>query len=351
MRVLAAMSGGVDSSVAAALLIEAGHEVVGVTMKLWDAPAASGCCSEAEIDDARAAANKLGVDHLVFTFLDRFEATVVSPYAEAHAAGLTPNPCVECNRHVKFGRLLERARQLGFDSIATGHHARIERRPGQPHRLLRGADAAKDQSYVLYVLGQSQLERCLFPVGHLDKGEVRRRAADLGLATADKPDSQDVCFVTGAGGREAFLSPRIELRPGRVVDLAGATIGRVPAVEMVTVGQRRALGSGGGSGEKRYAIAVDTATSTVVTGRRDDLLTDGVDLRDLCWVGGRPAGATQGPNLEAQCSAHGRPVPARFTPAGHGGTVRFQERHPRVAPGQSVVLYAGDEVLGGGIAV
>jgi len=354
MRILAAMSGGVDSSVAAAMLVEEGHDVVGVTMKLWDAPLDTGCCSVAEIDDARAVANRLGIDHLVFGFLDRFETSVIAPYAAAHAAGLTPNPCVECNRHVKFGRLLERAAQLGFDAVATGHHARVEGRAGgSGYRLRRGADAAKDQSYVLYVLGQPQLEHCLFPVGHMTKAEVRRRATELGLATADKPDSQDVCFVTGAGGRQAFLAPRIELHPGRVLDMTGATVGSVPAVEMVTVGQRRALGSGGGTGEKRYAVAIDTASATVVTGTKADLLTNRVEVRDLVWVAGQlPAQPPDPHPMLAQCSAHGRPVAARFE-VGDGGqaAVWFEQAHPRVAPGQSVVLYEGDEVLGGGIAV
>ncbi|MEA2842623.1 MAG: tRNA-uridine 2-sulfurtransferase, partial [Actinomycetota bacterium] len=199
MRVLAAMSGGVDSSVAAALLVDEGHDVTGVTLRLWAGAAAdSGCCSVAEIDDARRVASQIGIDHLVWTFTDEFEAQVVAPYVADHAAGRTPNPCIECNRHLKFGKLLRRATALGFDAVATGHHARVELgEAGRgTHRLLRGADRAKDQSYVLYVLGQAELARSLFPVGHLTKAQVRARAAELGLVTADKPDSQDVCFVT-----------------------------------------------------------------------------------------------------------------------------------------------------------
>src|SRR5436190_19106489 len=166
MRVMAAMSGGVDSSVAAAMLLEAGHDVVGVTMRLWEGDVEGTCCSVAEVDAARRVAQQLGMDHWVFRFTDDFESRVVEPYAAAHARGLTPNPCIECNRHVKFDRLLRRADQLGFDAIATGHHARIHHDGGR-YRLLRGADGAKDQSYVLYVLGQSQLARCLFPVGEM----------------------------------------------------------------------------------------------------------------------------------------------------------------------------------------
>ncbi|MBV8159364.1 MAG: tRNA 2-thiouridine(34) synthase MnmA [Acidimicrobiia bacterium] len=338
MRVLAAMSGGVDSSVAAALLLEAGHDVVGVTMRLWEGDVEGTCCSVAEIDDARRVAQQLGIDHWVFRFTDDFETRVVEPYAAAHAAGLTPNPCIECNRHVKFDRLLRRASQLGFDAVATGHHARI-RRCGDRFRLLRGADPAKDQSYVLYVLGQPQLGRCLFPVGEITKAEVRARAADLGLRTATKPDSVEVCFVTASGGREDLLRSRVGLRPGRVVDTCGAVVGHVDATELVTVGQRRGLGIGGGA--RRYALSVDPVGGTVVVGDLAELMDEGVVLSDVAWVD-RPR---RGPVM-AQCSAHGVPVAADID----GNAVRFAQPHRRVAPGQSVVLYAGDEVLGGGIA-
>jgi len=338
MKVLAAMSGGVDSSVAAAMLLEAGHDVVGVTMRLWEGDVEGTCCSVAEIDDARRVAQQLGIDHWVFRFTDDFEARVVEPYAAAHAAGLTPNPCIECNRHVKFDRLLRRATQLGFDAVATGHHVRI-RRENDRVQLLRGADPAKDQSYVLYVLGQRQLERCLFPVGEITKAEVRARAAALGLRTAAKPDSVEVCFVTASGGRESLLRTRVGLRPGRVVDTSGKVVGRVDATELVTIGQRRGLGIGGGA--RRYALSVDPAVGTVVVGDLDDLMTDAVELTDVTWVDGPVIGA-----VEAQCSAHGAAVEATLD----GATVRFAEAHRRVAPGQSVVLYRGDVMLGGGIA-
>ena len=344
MKVLAAMSGGVDSSVAAALLVEDGHDVTGVTLRLWAGAAVDGgCCSEAEIDDARRVAHQAGIDHVAWTFTDDFEAQVVAPYVAAHAAGRTPNPCIECNRHLKFGRLLRRAVALGFDAVATGHHARISRSAhGERWELRRGADPDKDQSYVLYVLGQAELARCLFPVGRLTKAEVRAHASSLGLVTAGKPDSQDVCFVTTGGGREAFLAPRIDLHPGRVVGIDGASIGHVDAVELVTVGQRRGLGTGGGA--RRYAVSIDPSTSTVVAGTLADLHTDRVELTDLTWVDGvaPPAGAS----VKAQSSAHGRPAPATFD----GRTVVFTEPQSRVAPGQSVVLYRDDRVLGGGIA-
>ena len=343
MRVLAAMSGGVDSSVAAALLRDAGHDVVGVTLKLWDNPGDGGCCSVLEIEDARRVAQQLGIDHWVFGFTDEFEARVVGPYAEAHAAGLTPNPCIECNRHLKFGRLLRRARQLGFDTVATGHHARVGRAEDGTGEweLRRGADATKDQSYVLYVLGQDELARCLVPVGALTKAEGRATARRLGLRTADKPDSQDVCFVATAGGRGAFLAGRIPLHPGRVVDREGAVVGRVDAVELVTVGQRRGLGTGGGA--LRFALDVDPAAATVTVGSLDDLVCDRIEVSGVTWVG---SCWPDGP-VDVQTSAHGVPVPGWM--AGEG-TVVLERPARRVAPGQSVVLYRGDRVLGGGIA-
>jgi tRNA-specific 2-thiouridylase len=291
------------------------------------------------VDDARRVAQQPDIDHWVFSFTNDFDRHVVDPYVAAHAAGRTPNPCIECNRRLKFDRLLRRADQLGFDAIATGHHARIARRDGAL-RLRRGADRAKDQSYVLYMLGQSQLARCLFPVGDLTKAEVRARAADGGLRTANKVDSQDVCFVLASGGREAFLAPRLPLHPGRLVDTVGHPAGAVDAVELVTVGQRRGLGSAGG--ERRYALAVDIATATVTVGSLEDLLVDHVQLAEVVWTGDPPAGS-----VLAQCSAHGHPVVATFD----GECVSFAERQRAVAPGQSVVLYDGDDVLGGGIAM
>jgi tRNA-uridine 2-sulfurtransferase len=346
VRVLAAMSGGVDSSVAAARLMEAGHDVVGVTMKLWGGESDTGCCSVSDVDDARRVAQQLGIAHHVWNFGADFDAHVVEPYVEAHRRGVTPNPCIECNRHLKFDRLLERATVLGFDAVATGHHARIVDRPDGTRRLARGADAAKDQSYVLYVLGQDALARTLLPVGDLTKGDVRAEAARLGLRTAGKPDSQDVCFITSTGGRRSFLGERLDLRPGRVVDAAGRDVGHVEAVELVTVGQRRGLGLPGG-GEPRYAVAVDVPRATVVVGGPSELRSTAVTLGDLVWASAPPA--SPAPVL-AQCSAHGAARPATVAVRGHRAEVAFAVPERRVAPGQSVVLYDGDEVVGGGIA-
>ena len=346
MRVLVAMSGGVDSSVAAALLVEAGHDVTGVTMKLWGGDSDTGCCSVADVDDARRAAQQLDVDHLVFNFGDDFMARVVEPYVTAHIEGRTPNPCIECNRHLKFDRLLDRADALGFDAVATGHHARIVERPDGGRRLARGADAAKDQSYVLYVVPSRDLARVLLPVGDMTKAEVRAEATRLGLRTADKPDSQDVCFITSTGGRRTFLGDRIELRPGRLVDRTGAEVGRVDAVELVTVGQRKGLGLAG-EGEPQYAVAVDVAAGVVTVGAAADLLADRVVVGDLVWSD-EPM---LGPVL-AQGSAHGDPRRVDVTAGDHPGTVGVRWIDGpirRIAAGQSLVFYDGDEVLGGGI--
>jgi tRNA-specific 2-thiouridylase len=344
-RVLVAMSGGVDSSVAAALLQEQGHEVVGVTMKLWGGESDSGCCSVSDVDDARRVADHLGIEHHVFNFGDDFAADVVAPYVADHAEGRTPNPCIECNRHLKFDRLLTRARALGFDRVATGHHVRLAPGPGGRLHLRRGADAAKDQSYVLYVVAGDVLERVSFPIGHLTKGAVRAEATRLGLRTASKPDSQDVCFITSTQGRAGFLAGRIPSTPGRVVDTDGRELGRVDAVELVTIGQRRGLDLGGHR-SPRYAIDVDVARATVTVGEERDLRTHHVRIGGVVWA----HDPVRGPVL-AQASAHGTPRPATVDPDGDGATVRFDEPQRRIAPGQSVVLYVGELVVGGGIAV
>ena len=352
MKVLCAMSGGVDSSVAALELLAAGHHVVGVTMRLWGGDSDTGCCSIADVDDARRVAQQLGIDHLVFNFTDDFDRHVVEPYVAAHAALVTPNPCIECNRHLKFDRLAARAEVLGFNAVATGHHARVVERGGRRY-VARGADIAKDQSYVVHMLSQRDLERTLFPVGHLTKADVRARAAAAGLRTATKPDSQDVCFITSASGdgRARFLGARIPFHRADVVDRAGQRLGDVEAVELVTIGQRRGIGLAGG-GPKRYVVDVERGaeggSATVVVGEDHDLDDDVLCVGDVVWSGGPVEGA-----VLVQCSAHGAARPADCTATG-AGTIELRWHLPqrRIAPGQSVVLYdASDElVLGGGIA-
>jgi tRNA-specific 2-thiouridylase len=349
------MSGGVDSSVAAAIAIELGHEVVGATMKLWGGPSDTGCCSVSDTDDARRVAQQLGMAHHVFNFSDEFSRHVVEPYVDQHSIGMTPNPCIECNRHLKFDRLLERALLLDFDAVVTGHHARVVSRAGR-WRLLRGADVAKDQSYVLHMLDQERLERVMLPVGELTKAEVRSKAASLGLRTAGKADSQDVCFISRKGGREEFLGERIPLTPASVVDPDGSTLGTLPAIELVTIGQRRGLGSiTAASAEKpglneddrrRYVVGVDPSTATVTVGPLAALMVSEIGLSGVTWVD-RPPSASE--RMQVQMSAHGLPVPGRWRASGSAVVLDAPVR--RVAPGQSVVLYRGDEVVGGGIAL
>ncbi len=354
MKVLAALSGGVDSSVAAALLLDAGHEVVGVTMKLWGGASDTGCCSVSDVEDARRAAAQLGVDHHVFNFADEFDRHVVEPYVADHLAGRTPNPCVECNRHLKFDVLLRRAELLGFDAVATGHHARVVEVAQGGRRIGRGRDGAKDQSYVLYPLTSADLDRVLLPIGDMTKERVRARAAELGLRTAAKPDSQDVCFITRTDGRAAFLSARAELHGGRVVDRDGVEVGSVDAVELVTIGQRRGLDLAGGAG-RRFVTGVDVANRTVTVGDSQELLAPGLVLHDVVWAQGPAQGA-----MRVQCSAHGRPAAGVVRPGVDGEVVvTWTEPQRRVAPGQSVVLYLDESgrhrtddevVVGGGIA-
>jgi len=325
------MSGGVDSSVAAAALVAAGHDVVGATLKLWGGPSDSGCCSVADVEDARRVARHLGVDHHVFNFTDAFEDTVVGPYVSEHALGRTPNPCIECNRRVKFGLLLERSERLGFDALATGHHARVEQR-GAVARLRRGADRAKDQSYVLAVLGPAALRRVILPVGAMTKSEVRTLAGRLGLPTALKPDSQDVCFIQRRAGRAGFLGARLAMHPADVVDAtSGDVVGHVPAAELVTVGQRRGLGTSVG-GRRRYALSVDVDGGSVTVGSAEQATAVHVPVGPPSWAG--PA-LVPGDRAEAQTSAHGSPAPCTWT----GDAVVFDEPRPLVAPGQTVALY------------
>ena len=333
MNVLVAMSGGVDSSAAAALLLDQGHEVTGVTLRLWGGTSDSGCCSVGDVEDARQVAAELGVDHHVFNMTDEFEAHVVEPYVSAHVRGWTPNPCIECNRHLKFSALLGAADRLGFDRMATGHHARIVASDGGP-QLLRGVDQAKDQSYVLSMLTPTQLDRLLLPVGELTKSEVRTLASDRGLRTATKAESQDTCFVSSTIGRRGFLAERTTLRPGvLVVRSSGDVVGDVAEVELVTVGQRKGLGLDS-EGRRRVAVAVDPVAGTVVVASPEESQIDEVRF-DQSSVTSTGAPLLPGEATLVQLRSHGRAMPAVFDE----GRVSLLEPTDPVAPGQTVAFY------------
>lgn len=345
-RLVVAMSGGVDSSVAAALLVEQGWEAVGVTMKL--AGSGAGRCSSSDADDARRVAERLGIRFFVANCTEHFRAEVIEPFADAYLAGRTPSPCVGCNARFKFAHLMARARVFGAERVATGHYARVERDPRTGlRRLLRGADPAKDQSYFLFELDQRQLASASFPLGEMTKAGVRDRARRLGFATAEKPESQEVCFAPD-GDYAGFVE---RIRPhslpggGEVVDGADRVVGRHGGIHRFTVGQRRGLGLS--AARPLYVTGLDAARNRVRVGGVEALLARGARLERVSWIAGSPPPRPVRASVRVRYRHPG--APAEVHPEGPGrARVVFDSPVRAVAPGQAAVFYDGDAVLGGG---
>nr|WP_296074650.1 tRNA 2-thiouridine(34) synthase MnmA [uncultured Actinoplanes sp.] len=348
MRVLAAMSGGVDSAVAAARAHDAGHDVTGVHLALARNPqtyrtGARGCCTLEDSRDARRAADVIGIPFYVWDMADQFHDNVVDDFVAEYAAGRTPNPCLRCNEKIKFAAVLDRAVALGFDAVVTGHHARL----GADGLLRRSVDDAKDQSYVLAVLTRDQLDRAIFPLGGSTKAQVRDEAAQRGLAVADKPDSHDICFIAD-GDTKGFLEKRLGSAPGDIVDArTGERLGGHNGAYAYTIGQRKGLDLRvpAPDGRPRYVLSITPKTNTVTVGPREDLLVDEVTASRAIWHG-----APTPVECDVQLRAHGEVVPAVVTVEGSTMTARLLSPARGVAAGQAIVAYrkdtAGDVVLG-----
>lgn len=341
------MSGGVDSSVAAALLIEQGYEVIGVSMNLFtcNRPIERSCCSAEDRADARAVCERLGIKHHLMDCRPRFKDAVIDTFVDEYLRGRTPSPCILCNKHLKFDALFEEADRLGSKFVATGHYARIEN-DGERYRLRKGSDEVKDQSYFLFTLTQNELARLVFPVGEMTKGQVRAHASKLGLLVHDKRESQEICFVP-EDDYTAFVEEMAGGRlkgPGNFVDMEGRVVGHHKGIHAYTIGQRRGIGFG--MGKRQYVIRIDADRNEVVLGASDDLLKGRMLVRNVSWVSSNSADIKEA--LVKIRSAHSGERAALDVVDGNEIRVRFKRPVRAIAPGQAAVFYIGDEVLGGG---
>ena len=345
MRVVVAMSGGVDSSVAAAILKEAGYEVIGVTMQIWpsDKQAFGGCCGVEAVEDAKRVAYKLDIPHYVMDFRDIFAQRVITDFCQEYSLGRTPNPCVRCNQYIKFGALLERTKELDADFMATGHYARTEKSPNG-YRLLKAVDLTRDQSYFLYTLGQKELQHLLMPVGNLRKTEVRKLAAELGLPTANRRESQDICFIPDNDYR-SFIARYIPLKPGDIVDTKSKVLGQHKGLALYTVGQHKGLGLN--SSERLYVLKLDASSNRLIVGAEDELLGNTLLASGLCWVSGEAP--SESINITAKIRYKSPETLAKLCFRDNMAEVRFHQPQRAITPGQAVVFYQDETVLGGGI--
>lgn len=347
MRVLVALSGGVDSSVAAALLREQGHDLVGVTFHLWDAEGedkVGRCCAPEDRDDARRTADELGFPHYVIDERKAFRSQVVEPFLDTYLAGATPAPCVACNRHVKVSRLAELAQRFGCDTIATGHYARTVRDRSGAVRLLRGRDRQKDQSYFLYGVPREVLQRLVFPLGELTKDETRREGVRLGVPNANKPDSQELCFVPDGDIGGFVERQRALAQEGEIRDPDGNVIGTHQGIYRYTVGQRRGLGLGGGP--PRYVLRVLPSERAVVVGDEAQLFASRCAADAVTWCSDVPLEPFE---AEVRVRYRHAPAPARVYPRGASFEAEFLAPQRAITPGQAAVVYRGEEVVGGGV--
>ncbi|HCI86657.1 MAG TPA: tRNA 2-thiouridine(34) synthase MnmA [Dehalococcoidia bacterium] len=351
-RAVVAMSGGVDSSVAAALLARDGYEVIGVTMRLFNAPNEQvarlnkSCCSIEDVEDARSVCRKIGAKHYFLNFEEEFQKHVIDYFVAEYERGRTPHPCLACNDRLKFEFLIKRSELMDADVVATGHYARIRQTNGE-YELLAGVDPLKDQSYVLYTLGQEQLAKLALPIGDYSKVEIREVARELGLAIADKPDSQDICFIPD-GDYNRFIEPRLKRKaPGDIVDAEGNVIGAHDGVHGFTIGQRKRIPIFNSTPRPMYVTDIDADSGTVTVGPSENLMKTKLYASGVNWVAG--SAPTNAVSVEARIRYNGKNTPATVSGLSNGAEIEFERPVRAITPGQAVVFYQDEVVLGGGL--